>query len=167
MKVEEIRKWKRQDGWYINPDNGDGVKLGNVVKLGDEVTLGDGVKLGDGVTSNQLNEQIKQLYALQPFHIFTKWVAPNRMSPNFDGGTPLEYKKGTIMEETKAEVNDQQCSVGLHVLRRGYRPEWAGLCEANHNLIPIEVKVYSEDICFAGIPTMDMKITVRKLEVIS
>ncbi len=145
---------------------GDGVKLGDRVKLGDGVTLGDWVTLGDGVTSEQLNEIFRALYAYLPEHVFDKWVTPGRRSPNFDGGTPLLYGVGAILEEKEAQVSDQQCAVGLHVLRHGYRPEWLGLCEANHDLICIHVKVRAEDICFAGLPTNDAKIRVRRLEVL-
>ena len=239
MKVSEIKKWEIQDGWYVNPDTGYGVKLGyglklghgveignrvvigdrveignwvmlsngakigneveigdwvaigngakigNEVKIGNRVTLGNrveigdraeigdcvtlsnGVRFGDGVTSAQLNDYFRELYARTPSHIFTKWVTPGRMSPNFDGGTPIKYEVGAVIEEPKAQISDQQCSVGLHVLRYGFRPEWAGLCGANHNLIPLDVEVASEDICFAGLPTMDIKIRVRKLKVLT
>ena len=155
ITVSGIKEWKQTDGWYVNPENGDRVKLG------------DGVTLGDWVNSEELNKQIKQIYQKQPFHLFTKWVTSARLSPNFDGGTQLKYEKGTIVEVPEAEVSDQQCGIGLHVLRYGYRPEWAGLCEANHGLIPLDVKVMSGDICFAGLPTMDIKIRVRRLEVLS
>jgi hypothetical protein len=55
LSVEEIKKWKLENGWYIDPDTcnrvklGDGVKLGNRVKLGDGVKLGNRVELGDWV----------------------------------------------------------------------------------------------------------------------
>ncbi len=119
---------------------GDWVMLGNEVKLGDRVTLGDRVKLGDGVTSDELH--------------------------NFDGGTTLEYRCGAIVE-AEGEKNDQQCAAGLHVLRKPYRPEWVGLCDADHNLIPLDVEVRSEDVLFAGLPTMDAKVRVRRLRVLT
>ncbi len=55
MKVSEIREWKFENGWYINPENGNGVRLGNEVTLGNWVTLGNGViilpniKIPDGM----------------------------------------------------------------------------------------------------------------------
>ena len=89
------------------------------------------------------------------------------MSHNFDGGTPVKYEKDAIIEEPAAQVSDQQCAVGLHVLRRGYRPEWCALCESDHHLIPLDVEVAAEDICFAGLPGNDAKLRVRKLKVLS
>ena len=173
ISVSEIRKWKKDGNWFINPSTGNRVKLGNDVtlgdrvKLGDRVTLGDRVKLGNDVTSESLNAAIKAIYCLEPYHIFTKWVTLERLSPNFDGGTPIRYDRGNVIEEPDAIICDQQCAIGLHVLKRGHRPEWAGLCGANHALIPLDVKVASEDICFAGLPTMDMKLRVKKLEVLT
>jgi len=189
--VDEIRSWPiDNDGWHVAPNGngvklgnwvtlGNGVKLGNWVTLGNGVTLGDGVtlgngvtlgdnvKLGNGVTSLQLNEDAIQSYReLGKKHIFWKWVTQDRMSPNFDGGTPIKYDIGGVVKEPAAVVSDQQCAVGLHVLRPGYRPEYCGLCDANHSLICLRVEVESEDICFAGLPTMDAKLRVRKLKVL-
>ena len=78
----------------------------------------------------------------------------------------MKYEKGSIIGEPKAEISGEQCGVGLHVLRFGYRPEWVGLCEANHDYIPLRVEVQTKDICFAGIPTMDIKLRVKKLKVL-
>jgi hypothetical protein len=184
--VEEIRSWEKdENGWSFHPELGDwvklgdGVKLGNGVTLGDWVTLGDGVKLGngvtlgdwvtlgDGVTSIQLNlDAIKTWKLLGSKHIFYKWVTKTRMSPNFDGGTPVKYEKGKTISVKDAEVSDQQCAPGLHVLRYGYRPEWCGLCDAKHNLICLRVEVQSNDILFGGLPTMDAKLRVRRLKVL-
>ena len=164
MKVEDIYAISpNKDGWRALK-NGTRVKLGNEVKLGDRVELGNWVELGDGVTSNQLNNMFIQSFPDES--IFWKWVTPDRMSPNFDGGTPLHYGKGAIIETSDAIASDQQCAPGLHVLRPPYRPEWVGLCNFDHNLICLHVKVCREDICFGGIPTMDAKIRVRKLEVL-
>ena len=55
----------------------------------------------------------------------------------------------------------------LHVFRRGIRPEWCGLNDNAQELIAIDVKVASEDICFAGLPGNDAKLRVRKLEVLT
>jgi len=146
---------------------GDGVKLGYGVKLGDWVTLGDGVKLGDRVRSDGLNAEFRNVFTKAgESHIFVKWVTPDRKSPNFDGGTVLEYPRGAIIEAPSAVISDQQCDVGLHVLRPGYRPEYVGLCSAEHDFIPLRVRVRSEDICFAGLPTMDAKLRVKRLEVL-
>jgi len=125
---------------------------------------GNEVKLGNGVTSASLNEYFRSLFPERSE--FTKWVTPARMSPNFDGGTPLHYAMGAVLASPEAEVSDQQCDVGLHVLRLGHRPEWYGLCRADHQFIPLRVAVKREDICFAGLPTMDGKIRVRRLEVL-
>ena len=174
LTIEQIKQWEQDDdGWFIEPVTKHRVKLGNGIILGYGVTLGFYVKLGDNIelaenaTSKGLNEQFRQFYMRQPEHIFTKWVAPNRMSPHFDGGTPIKDEKGAVIEVPKAKISDQQCDVGLHVMRYGMRPEWAGLCNANHGLIPLDVKVRSEDILFAGLPTMDMKLRVRRLEVLT
>jgi len=149
---------------------GKGVKLGDDVTLGDYVKLGDGVTLGDNVTSSELNEMFRNCYKeLNKEHIFTKWVTKNRMSPNFDGGTPIKYDVNATIECPDAKISDQQCDIGLHVFRFGYRPEWSGLCSAEHTLkelMPIRVKVLSEDICFAGLPSCDEKLRVRKLVVL-
>ena len=155
VTVDEIKSWPTLAGWYISPESGNRVKLG------------DGVNLGDGVTSESLNEALRLAYShIAAEHIFTKWVTSERKSPNFDGGILIEYNKGAVIEEPEAKVSDRQCAVGLHVLRYGYRPEWIGLCGADHELIPLRVWVKSEDIMFAGLPTMDAKIRVRRLEVI-
>jgi hypothetical protein len=53
-----------------------------------------------------------------------------------------------------------------YVVRVGYRPEWVGLCPADHDLICLRVRVRVEDVLFAGLPTMDAKLRVRKLEVL-
>jgi len=98
--------------------------------------------------------------------IFWKWVTRDYLSPNFDGGTRIKYEIGSTVEEPTAIVSDQRCGVVLHVLRPPYRPEWLGLCKAEHDLICLAVEVQPEDILFAGIPTMDAKIRVRKLRVI-
>jgi len=102
---------------------------------------------------------------LAPDHIFTKWLTPNRMSPGWGSVSPIKYDIGSTVE-VQGEANDQQCAPGLHVFRIGERPEWHGLCSADHNLIAVRVRVKSEDILFAGLPTMDAKLRVRKLEVL-
>jgi len=167
MEVKDIYSIKPdQYGWRRLP-SGDWVKLGDRVKLGDGVTLGDWVKLGDGVTSEFLNETFRQEYArLADSHLFVKWVTKARMSPGFGASTPIKYEQGAIITEPNAQISDQQCGIGLHVLRSGYRPEWLGLCSADHDYIPLTVRVKSEDICFAGLPTMDAKVRVRRLEVL-
>jgi NDP-sugar pyrophosphorylase family protein len=151
---------------------GDGVKLGNDVTLGNGVTLGHDVKLGNNVqlgnyvTSLDLARQYRQNYITAASeHIFVKWVTSQRMSPGWGSATPIKYEVGSTIE-VEGEANDQQCAPGLHVFRFGERPEWHGLCEANHDLIPLRVRVKSEDILFAGLPTMDAKLRVRKLEVL-
>jgi hypothetical protein len=88
------------------------------------------------------------------------------MSPNFDGGTPLKYEKGKIVI-AGGDVNDQQCAEGLHVVRYGLRPEWCGLCGADHDLMALDVEVNSKDILFAGLPGNDCKLRVRKLRVLT
>lgn len=149
--VETIRKWKFENGWYISPD-------------GNRVKLGDWVKLGDGVTSEQLNKDF--IANLPDEFIAWKWVNQDRTSPNFDGGTKIEYKKDEIVDCPAAIISDQQCDIGLHVLRAGYRPEYAGLCQSNHQYIKLDVLVKREDVCFGGLPTMDAKLRVRKLKVL-
>ncbi len=146
---------------------GKNVILGDKVVLGDLVRLHDGTMLPKGVTSDSLNrDSIAAYAALGKVHKFTKWVTKDRMSPIFDGGTPLHYPPGAIVEATDAVVSDQQCAPGLHVLEHSHRPEWYGLCGTDHDLIPITVEVASEDICFAGVATMRGKLRVRRLRVL-
>jgi hypothetical protein len=122
------------------------------------------VRLGNGVTSDALCAAIRATYTGKIR--FSKWVIQQRRSPNFDGGTPIDYPIGAVIEVPEAVASDQQCSVGLHVLRLGYRPEWCGLCEAKHDYLEIHVEVDAEDIMFAGTPGNDMKFRVRKLRVL-
>jgi len=123
------------------------------------------VRLGNRVTSEELNQYFRSLYT-HPQQ-FVKWVTVEHISPNFDEGTLLHYPIRAVIECPEALISDQQCGVGLHVLRLGYRPEWVGLCAADHKYIPILVEVAPEDICFAGLPTMDVKLRVRKLKVLN
>ena len=147
---------------------GDYVELGNDVKLGNGVKLGDYVKLGNGVTSEDLAQLYRTVYNQTKTHIFWKWVTrEKRMSPNFDGGAPIVYLRDAIVEADDAVASDQQCAEGLHVLRVGIRPEWAGLCSSDHNYIALEVEVNSEDILFAGLPGNDAKLRVRRLKVLT
>lgn len=85
------------------------------------------------------------------------------MSPNFDGGTPIKYEKGIRITVPEAQISDKQCDFGLHILQFGHRPEWYGLCRADHDLIAITVEILVDDLCFAGLPTMDGKLRVRSL----
>ena len=114
-----------------------------------------------------LNEHFRAAYSTAgTTHQFLKWVTSDRCSPNFDGGQPLYYPIGVVVEVPDAVISDQQCGPGLHVMRLGYRPEWMGLCGADHSLIALHVEVASEDILFAGTPGNDAKIRVRKLRVL-
>ena len=79
---------------------------------------------------------------------------------------PIKYDIGTVVEEPAAVKSDKQCDAGLHVFRQGIRPEFIGLCEANHKLICLEVEINQEDICFGGLPGNDMKLRVKKLKVL-
>jgi hypothetical protein len=88
------------------------------------------------------------------------------MSPGWGASSPIKHDKGAVIEVPEAVISDQQCGVGLHVFRHGYRPEWDGLCGAVHNYIALRVKVRSEDICFAGFPGNDAKLRVKRLEVL-
>ena len=98
--------------------------------------------------------------------IFWKWVTKEYMSPGWGPGSPIKYEIGKEVIEPSAIISDQQCGVGLHVFRVGIRPEFVGLCAANHTLICLEVEVNREDICFGGLPGNDMKLRVRKLKVL-
>jgi len=104
---------------------------------------------------------------LAPHHLFYKWVTLERRSPGFGAGEILTYNKGDILEVPEAEMSDRACAPGLHVLRYGHRPEWHGLCSADHSFLHLVVKVNSEDICFAGLPTFDGKLRVKRLEVMT
>ncbi|MCI0563854.1 MAG: hypothetical protein MN733_35715 [Nitrososphaera sp.] len=146
---------------------GENVTLGDDVFLTDYVTLGDYAALGDGIDSRSLSKDFLSLYMRSESHIFTKWVTKDRRSPNFDGGECIAYPIGGILEVKDAVASDRQCASGLHVLRYGHRPEWYGLCEADHDLMAIDVEVASADILFAGLPTMDAKLRVRKLKVLT
>jgi len=193
LKVEQIRLWPQDsDGWHVCPETGkriylgddctlgDGCKLGDGCTLGDYCTLGDDCtlgygctlgdccKLGEHETSESLNRQFLALYATSaPAHVFTKIITRDRMSPNFDGGTPIEYPVGAVIECKDAVISDRQCAPGLHVFRRGLCHWWYGLGSPHDDLIAISVEVASEDICFAGTPGNDAKLRVRKLKVLS
>lgn len=119
--------------------------------------------LGDGVASQQLNKDFTN--SLPETFEALKWVTPDRMSPNFDGGTSIHYAKGKVVC-AEGLVSDQQCAKGLHVLRAPYRPEWVGLAGTGHNLICLRVRIRREDVLFGGLPTMDAKLRVSKLEVL-
>ena len=135
------------------------------MKLGNDVKLGNYVTLGNGVTSLALAQQYRDNYiSAATEHVFVKWVTKERKSPGC-GNAIVSYLQGSIVE-ANGVADDQQCAAGLHVFRLGERPEWHGLCSADHTLIPLRVRVKSEDILFAGLPTMDAKLRVRKLEVI-
>jgi hypothetical protein len=194
--IEQIKSWGNKDGFYTNPDNGVQIKIGVYAKIGDSAkigasatigdyatiganakigdyakigasaTIGDYATIGDEVDSFDLNLIFINYYKNIGSQIYWKWVTADRMSPNFDGGTPISYNKGDVIEVPESEINDQQCSVGLHVLRPPYRPEWIGLCGLNHNLICLRVEVQPEDICYGGLPGADTKIRVRKLKVL-
>jgi hypothetical protein len=175
MTTQELYSIRPNEyGWRRLP-NGNCVKLGNDVKLGNCVTLGNDVKLGNCVklgndvklgncvTSAQLNAEF--IAAMPEVFLAWKWVTKERQSPNFDGGTVIDYPPGAIIEAVGVR-NDQQCGLGLHVLRVGYRPEWCGLCDPDHRFICLEVEVRREDVLFGGLPTMDTKLRVRKLKVL-
>lgn len=163
--VKSIKSWnKNSEGWYVCPEDNRWVKLGNEVTLGDWVTLGNGVTLGNEVTSEQLAQQFRDMWKMRGETVtLTKWLTKERMSPNFDGGTPLLYEVGKRITVDDAIASDQQCAEGLHVLERGHRPEWYGLCSADHDLISIDVEVKTDDILFGGLPTMTGKYRVRSL----
>jgi hypothetical protein len=115
-----------------------------------------------------LNKQFRQNYITAGVtHIFTKWVTSSRLSPSFGGHGSLLYRTGTIVEEPNAKISDKQCDVGIHVFRRGYRPEWAGLCNPRHRYIALDVEVASEDICFAGLPGNDARLRVKRVKVLT
>lgn len=142
------------------------VRLGNGVHLGSQVRLESGVDIGDGVTSEGINEEFRSYYATQPEWIFWKWVNEDRTSPMVSNNQKIIYEKGKTIEEFSADISDQQCANGLHVFRPPYRPEWTGMLPSGHGLICLRVLVKSEDIMFAGLPTMDAKLRVRKLVVL-
>jgi carbonic anhydrase/acetyltransferase-like protein (isoleucine patch superfamily) len=147
---------------------GDRAKIGDWATISDGATIGADAKIGDRATSADLNDQFKKILQQQfgDKFIAYKWVKPNRLSPNFDGGTPIQYLPDTIVEEPNTELSDCQCAPGLHVLRFGYRPEWIGLCNLNHDLIPLRVEVMTDDVVFAGLPGADFKLRVKKLKVL-
>lgn len=157
-----------QEIYNIVPDKNGWRKLpsGVFVKLGNGVELGDRVTLGNDVTSLTLAQQYRDNYiSAATEHVFVKWVTKERKSPGWGNASIVSYSQGSTVE-ANGVANDQQCAAGLHVFRLGERPEWHGLCQADHDLIPLRVRVKSEDILFAGLPTMDAKLRVRKLEVI-
>jgi hypothetical protein len=155
------------DLYNIKPDE----RGWRLLPSGNHVTLGNGVKLGNGVTSADLATMFCGLWLERGESVvLSKWVTRGRMSPNFDGGTPIKYEKGAHLEEAAAVASDQQCAPGLHVLEHGHRPEWYGLCDASHTdreLVSIDVRVKTADILFGGLPTMTGKIRVRALDVLT
>ena len=127
---------------------------------------GDGVKLGDGVTSDQLNENYRMAYAQFDEVVFVKWTTVDHESPNFDGGTILVYPPAGESIRANGEISDKQCAPGIHLLRVGVRPEWAGLCDAGHAYIPLRVAVKPADILFGGMPGNDAKVRVAACRMI-
>ena len=77
----------------------------------------------------------------------------------------IAYLIGQIVEAAEGKVGDQQCDVGLHVLRLGVRPEHLGLCEPGE-LWPLLVEVASDDILFIGWGGCADKACVWKLKVL-
>jgi hypothetical protein len=94
-----------------------------------------------------------------------KWVTQDRMSPNFDGGVPLKYSDGDVVR-AGGKANDRQCASGLHVLSVGVWPEWCGLCDPGHDLIPLLVAAPTDKILFGGLPGDMDKRRVAELRVI-
>jgi hypothetical protein len=94
--------------------------------------------------------------------VFTKWLRPDRTSPGW-GSRPLVYPVGQRVEVPDAVASDQQCAAGIHVLERGHRPEWYGLCSPDEtgDLIAVDFEVETDDILFGGLPGMTGKIRVR------
>ena len=161
---------------------GNGVKIGNNINTGtgviidDGVVIGDNVKISDGIriaeytrigrdqTTEKLNKYFISTYPEKS--IFWKWVTKDFMSPMFGIGVPIKYEIGSTIEESFAEISDKQCDFGLHVFRVGIRPEFVGLCEADHSYVCLEVEVNREDICFGGLPGNSDKVRVKKLKVL-
>lgn len=153
----------------INCSLFENMRCGMNCKFNDTIHIGPNVTLDSNVTSEQLNLDFIEAYkTTAKSHVFWKWVKPNRMSPCewVHGHKSLEYLKDATIMEPNTKVSDQQCGVGLHVFRIGYRPEFAGLTEPGHNWLCLRVRVNSNDICFAGLPGNDCKLRVKKLKVL-
>jgi hypothetical protein len=53
--VSEIRKWEKDEwGWFVNPNNGDNVKIGDYVKLGDWVKTNRVINVGPLGSRNKI-----------------------------------------------------------------------------------------------------------------
>lgn len=156
---------------------GDGARIGRYTSLGDRVKISKYVAIGsmisieDDITSQMLNESFRKMYKNSADeHVFWVWVTPERTLPIEEDSdrerTNVKFEKGAIIEMPEAQVSDQLYDTGIQVLRPGYRPEWACVTGSKHNLIQLRVKVRSEDILFAGMPGEDVKLRVRRIEVL-
>ena len=143
--------------------------LGSYCELGDECELGNWCDLEPNISSQMLSFYFSQLPKLQksPRH-YTKWVLLSkngRMYSCYD--VSFEYIIGETMKcDYPNKRIDLQCSLGIHVLRYGIRPEFVGLQPAGHGLIPLEVTAEPEDIIFGGLPGNDSKLRVSKCKVL-
>jgi len=137
---------------------GNNCTLSNYCTLGNDCTLGD-----DWSSSHHINEVINRYKQFGDNHIFIKWVTEDRKSPEEYG--KLTYNVGDIVEEPTIEKSDQQCTNGIHVFRVGVHPNECGY--AFGAVIPIMVKVHSNDIVFPGLPGNMDKLRVRKCEVLT
>ena len=72
-----------------------------------------------------------------------------------------------MIECADADPACVQCGNGLHVLTIGASPALLGLGRGDDELIPLLVRVRTEDILYAGGQWGSEKLRVRRLEVLS
>lgn len=164
---EQIRSWPVVGGWSVAPD-GFRVHLGPYAKIGPGAKIGPYAKIGADATPESLNEAALARYrAAGESHLFVKWVTTNRQSPRWGAASHIDYPVGAVVECADADPACVQCGKGLHVLTIGASPALLGLGIGDDELIPLLVRVRTEDILYAGGQWGSEKLRVRRLEVLS
>ena len=173
LTVDEIRSWPEVDGWSLGPNGfrvrvGRGATIGAGAEIGPYAKIGPGAKIGAGATPESLNEAALERYRLAgESHLFVKWVTQGRKSPGWGAATQIDYPVGAVIECADADPACVQCGKGLHVLTIGASPALLGLGSGDDELIPLLVRVRTEDILYAGGCWGSEKLRVRRLEVLS
>lgn len=161
LTVPEIRSWPVVDGWSVAPD-------GFLVRLGPRAKIGADAVIGPGAGLESLNEAALARYrAAGESHLFVKWVTKDRKSPGWGAASQIDYPVGAVIECADADPACVQCGNGLHVLTIGASPALLGLGSGDDELIPLLVRVRTEDILYAGGQWGSEKLRVRRLEVLS
>ena len=147
---------------------GTGAKIGPYATIGPCATIGPDATIGTGATPASLNAEALARFRLAgESHLFVKWVTKGRQSPGWGVATQIDYPVGAVIECNDADPECVQCGRGLHVLTIGASPALLGLGSGDDELIPLLVRVRTEDILYAGGQWGSEKLRVRRLEVLS